>query len=167
MLVLSSFLIWAVIRSNLHQALAALAALAVGFMVGVVQFALPASDQANSARGISEEIKSLAVISQKPVGLYSPRWPHNEDVVYYLNLQLAIPRIPTEQTLRETVQKTGQISVVTDRSIFLDLKQSEEMGITLIREFRQPKKKSMYLLSVWMKGPGINTSAPDNRQDGR
>ncbi len=153
MIVLSIALIYSAVRSDIRRAFQTIGALAIGFAFGVVQFVLPAIDQAGSARQISEDIKAIATNSAQPIHSYSPRWPKNEDAIYYLNLPPALPRIPSEDALIEIVRETGHVSAVMDKTVLNDLRTRVDLTIDLVREFPRPRDKGMYLLTVQVKKP--------------
>ena len=139
-------LLYAVIRMKMPLALTTLAASSTLFMVGVVHLILPAIGQSASARSASHEIKALAQRSLDPVHLYTIGWPNNEDLIYYLTVEPALPRIPSEQSLIEAVRTSGKIVFVADKSHYRDLRQRRDLSLTLLQEFPQWRNKNLYLL---------------------
>jgi 4-amino-4-deoxy-L-arabinose transferase-like glycosyltransferase len=141
-------LLYAVIRSNMPAAATTLAASSILFMIGVVQMILPAIDAANSARDASRQIKALAQHSADPVHLYTNGWPNNEDVVYYLTVDPALPWIPSDQSLMKTIREDGKVVVVTDKSAYKDLSERKDLNVTMLQEYPQWRNKNVYLLAA-------------------
>lgn len=167
-LVLSGTLAHLALRSSAAKALVAFGGLAVAFLVGVVGFVLPAIDGATSARGISEEIKRLARESERPVRLYSSGWPKNEDLEYYLRTAPAVPQVESEEGLRDLVHRAGPVIVVTEQQRYAKLRQREDLAVSLLREFPQPRAKSFFLLSIGPRGAGsMADSVPPGRDEAR
>lgn len=141
-------LLYAAIRARLRAALAAVGALGVCLVVAVVLVILPAIDGAVSPRRITAEIKALAANGGSPVFLYAPGWPHNEDAVYYLKSQPALPGIETAEALTDLAGRKGAVTVVTDRPFFETLDRRADMAVGILREFQQPGNKNLLLVSV-------------------
>jgi hypothetical protein len=141
-------LLYAVIRSNMPAAATTLAASSILFMIGVVQMILPAIDAANSARDASRQIKALAQHSADPVHLYTNGWPNNEDVVYYLTVDPALPWIPSDQSLMKTIREDGKVVVVTDKSAYKDLSERKDLNVMMLQEYPQWRNKNVYLLAA-------------------
>ncbi|MBD0305595.1 MAG: glycosyltransferase family 39 protein [Nitrospiraceae bacterium] len=148
MLTLAVALIYSVARFRLRSAFHVTGVLAVGFAFGMVQFILPAIDQAGSAKRISQDIKLLAETSDPSLHLYTPQWPKNEDAVYYLNLPPSLPRLSSERELIDLVRERGQVSAVMDKPVFDQLRQRKDLIIEQTGEFHQPRNKSLYLLMI-------------------
>ena len=148
MIALALFLIFLLVKSQMRAALTTFGIMAAGFVLGVIHIVLPAIDESISAKRVGEEIKLIAKSSENPVVLYSPGWPNNEDVVYYLSLEPTLPRIGSEQALMDSVRKTGHLVVAVDKTRFIALHERSGLKTDLLREFRQPGKKSFYLLSI-------------------
>lgn len=139
------------VRSSVREALVTFAVLAVSYMVVMNAVVLPSIDQATSARRVSEEIKALAHTSPHPVHLYSRGWPRNEDLVYYLSREPGISRIVEEGALLDLVGQSGRALIVTDTKMLKSLKERSDLSVTVLRKFLQPRKKSVFLLSVQFK----------------
>jgi 4-amino-4-deoxy-L-arabinose transferase-like glycosyltransferase len=145
---------YAVIRMDMPVAAMALAASSILFMVGVVHIILPAIDATNSARDASHRIKTLAQHSADPVHLYTNGWPNNEDLIYYLTVEPALPWIPSDQSLMKAVRAGGTVVFVADKSGYRDLSQRKDLSVTMLQEFPQWRNKNVYLLSAREdKGP--------------
>ena len=145
---LAGLLLYAVFRSRLHLALATVGALAIGYMVLVVTYVFPAIDQAFSPRKITEEIKALAVEPTPALFMYFPGWPKNEDAVYYLKRDTVVSDLPSQEAVVEAVRKHGTIRVVTEEQHALTLQEKMGLVVERIREFQQPGRKHLLLLSV-------------------
>jgi hypothetical protein len=153
MLFMGTLLGYAAIRSKIRLALGIVGTLALFFAIAVVGLILPAIDDATSARRTSEMIKSFPRDPSQTLHLYTPRWPDNEDVVYYLNLEPALPRMSSEDMLLAKVREADHVLVVMDRSAFASLKDNPYLSIEAVHEFiqRQNKRrrnKNLYLLKV-------------------
>jgi 4-amino-4-deoxy-L-arabinose transferase-like glycosyltransferase len=158
--VLAMVLGYAAVRSKIKLALGTVAILAVVFSVGVVGLILPAIDAAGSTRRVSDTIKSFPRSSSETLYLYSPRWPGNEDIVYYLNLEPALPRLATEEMLLARVREAGQVLAVMDNTSFAALKARQDLSLEVVHEFPQLRNKDMHLLKVRL------AASPDLRQTG-
>ena len=141
-------LLYAVIRSRLRLALGTVGALAVGYVVLIVNYVFPAIDQAASPRKATEEIKILARDAQPALFMYIPGWPKNEDAVYYLKRDTVVPDLPNEDALIEAVRTRGAIRVIAEEQHALVLEGRSDMVTQRMREFRQPGRKHLLLLSV-------------------
>ena len=148
MLSLAILLAYAVIRSKIGLAVGTVGSLAAGFSIAVVGLLLPAIDEVSSARRASDTIKSFPRPSSEPLHLYSPRWPDNEDVVYYLNLEPALPRLASEEMLVAKVREAGHVLAVMDKTSFTTLNQKADVSVELIHEFPQRRNKNLYLLTI-------------------
>ena len=148
MLSLAILLGYAVIRSRIGLALGTTGSLAAAFSIAVVAFILPAIDEVSSARRASEAIKSFPRPLSEPLHLYSPRWPDNEDVVYYLNLEPALPRLASEDMLLTRVREAGHVLAVMDKTSFTTLNQNVDVSVELVHEFPQRRNKNLYLLKI-------------------
>ena len=145
---LSMLLLYAVIRSRLRLALGTVGALAVGYVVLIVNYVFPAIDQAASPRKATEEIKILARDAQPALFMYMPGWPKNEDAVYYLKRDTVVPDLPNEDALIEAVRTRGAIRVIAEEQHALVLEGRSDLVTQRMREFRQPGRKHLLLLSV-------------------
>jgi hypothetical protein len=147
-LALATLLVYAVIRPRIGLAVGTVGALAVSFSIGVVGLILPAIDEAGSARRSSDTIKSFPRPSSELLHLYSPRWPDNEDVVYYLNLEPALPRLASEDKLVARVREAGHVLAVMDKTSYRTLTQKTDLSLELVHEFPQRRNKNLYLLMI-------------------
>ncbi len=145
---LAGLLLYAVLRSRLYLALSTVGALAIGYMVLVVTYVFPAIDQASSPRKITEEIKTLAVETKPALFMYIPGWPKNEDALYYLKRDTVVPDLPSQEAVVEAVRKNGTIRVITEEQHAAALQGRAGLAIERIREFPQPSRKHLLLLSV-------------------
>lgn len=141
-------LLYALARSRARAALITLGVLAVTLVIGVVHFVVPAIDQAASPRQMVAEVTALATRAPGPVLLYAPGWPRNEDAVYYLKQEPAVQGVNTEEALVDAVSESGTIMVVTEEQHLGRLKQRRDLSIDLLREFQQPRRKNLLLLSI-------------------
>ena len=116
--------------------------------LGIVLIFLPAMDGEFSPRRVAAQIKTLAANGEYPVFLYAPGWPHNEDVIYYLTSEPALPEVETVDALEELASRLGAVTIVTDRPFLEGLSRQTGMAITIQREFKQPRKKNLLLVSV-------------------
>lgn len=157
---LATLLAYAVIRSTIKLALGTVGALAVSFSIAVVGLILPGIDDATSARRASDTIKSFPHNPSEPLHLFSPRWPDNEDVVYYLNLEPALPRLASEDMLMSKVREAGHVLAVMDNTSFATLKRKPDLALELVREFRQRRNKNLYILKITL------AAAADDREPG-
>jgi 4-amino-4-deoxy-L-arabinose transferase-like glycosyltransferase len=157
---LAALLAYAVIRSKIRLALGTVGALAVSLSIAVVGLILPSIDDATSARRASDMIKSFPHNPSEPLHLYSPRWPNNEDVVYYLNLEPALPRLASEEMLLARVREAGHVLAVMDRSSFTSLKNKSDLSIEPVHEFHQRRNKNLYILKIRL------AAAADDREPG-
>ena len=145
---LATLLVYAVIRSKIGLAIGTVGVLAISFSIAVVGFILPAIDAVSSARRASDTIKSFPRPSSEPLHLYSPRWPDNEDVVYYLNLEPALPRLASEDMLLARVREAGHVLAVMDKTSYKTLHQKTDVSVELVHEFPQRRHKNLYLLMI-------------------
>lgn len=148
MLTVATVLGYAAIRSKISLAIGTVGALAVLLSIAIVGIILPAIDKASSARRASDTIKSFPRQPLETLHLYSPHWPDNEDVVYYLNLEPALPRLASEDMLLARVRETGHVLAVMDRTSFTTLKQKADLSVELVHEFQQRRNKNLYLLTI-------------------
>ena len=148
MIGLGLILLYAMFRMQVPLALSALVATSVFFMVGIVHIILPAIDATNSARGASDQIKTLAQHSLDPVHLYTNGWPNNEDLIYYLTIEPALAWIPSEQSLTEAIRTLGKVVFVADKVAYRDLSQRSDLDLTMLQEFPQWRNKNVYLLAA-------------------
>jgi hypothetical protein len=111
---LAGLLLYAVLRSRVRLALGLVGALAVAYVVLVVNYVFPAIDQAASPRKAVEEIKTLALGTQPALFMYIPGWPKNEDALYYLKRDNVVPDLPSQDAVLEAVRTHGAIRVVTE-----------------------------------------------------
>jgi 4-amino-4-deoxy-L-arabinose transferase-like glycosyltransferase len=139
---------YAAVRSKVRLGLSTVGMLALVFSVGVVGLILPAIDAVGSARKTSDTIKSFPRNSSETLYLYSPSWPGNEDIVYYLNLEPALPRLPSEDMLLARVRETGHVLAVMDNTSFAVLKARQDLALELVHEFTQRRGKNMHLLKI-------------------
>ena len=146
LITLSLMLIYGAVRRHVVLALTTLAISSIVFMVGVIQIILPAIDHANSARDASHAIKAWARQSRIPVQLYAPGWPRNEDLVYYLTTDPALPRIASEQSLVEAVRVDGTVLFLADPGTVTKLNERGDLKLDVIQEFPQRRNKGLSLL---------------------
>jgi hypothetical protein len=139
-------LLYAVIRTKMPLVLTTLAASSIVFMIGVVHIILPAIDETGSARAASHEIKTLAQRSSDLVHLYTPGWPSNEDLIYYLTVEPAFQRIRSEQSLMEVIRATGKVVFLSDNSAFTKLSRRTDLSLAVLQEFPQRRNKGLYLV---------------------
>jgi 4-amino-4-deoxy-L-arabinose transferase-like glycosyltransferase len=152
MVSLGGLLLYAVIRSHLQFALGTVGALAIAYVVLVVGYVFPAIDEASSPRKVTEEIKSLAVQTQPSLFLYIPGWPKNEDAVYYLKRDNIVPDLPDQERVLEAVRAHGVIRVITEEQHAAALQQRIDLAVEKVREFPQPGRKHLLLLSLHGQG---------------
>jgi len=152
---LAGLLLYAVLRSRVRLALGMVGALAIAYMVLVVNYVFPAIDQAASPRKAVEEIKTLALGTQPTLFMYIPGWPKNEDALYYLKRDNVVPDLPSQDAVREAVRTHGAIRVVTEEQHAAALQAQPGLVVSTLQEFRQPGRKHLFLLSVQEQ-----TSAP-------
>jgi 4-amino-4-deoxy-L-arabinose transferase-like glycosyltransferase len=157
MLSLATLLGYAVIRSKISLAVGTVGALAVFFSIAVVGFILPAIDAAASARRVSETIKSFPRHPSETLHLYSPHWPDNEDVVYYLNLEPALPRLASEDTLLARVREESHVLAVMDKTSFTTLKHKPDLSLEPVHEFRLRRNKNLYILKIRLAASANNS----------
>ncbi len=145
---LAGLLLYAVVRSRVQFALNMVGALAVAYVLLVVNYVFPAIDQAASPRKATEEIKRLAVETQPALFMYIPGWPKNEDAVYYLKRDNIVPNLPNQEAVLEAVREHGAIRVVTEEPHAVSLQENVDLAIERVGEFPQPGRKHLLLLSV-------------------
>jgi 4-amino-4-deoxy-L-arabinose transferase-like glycosyltransferase len=145
---LSGLLLYAALRSRLRLALYMVGALAVGYVVLVVAYVFPAIDQASSPRKITEEIKALAKETTPALFMYIPGWPKNEDALYYLKRDSVVMDLPDQGSVVEAVRRSGPIRVITEEQHAAALDRQPGLVIERIREFPQPGRKHLLLLSL-------------------
>lgn len=144
------------VRSKIKLALGTVATLAIVFTFGVVGLILPAIDAAGSTRHASETIKAFPRSSSETLYLYSPDWPGNEDIVYYLNLEPALPRLGSEDMLRAKVHEVGHVLAIMDNTSLATLKARPDLSLEIVQEFPQRRNKDLHLLRIRL------TASPDN-----
>ncbi len=145
---MSAVLLYTLVRSRARTALMTLGVLAIVLVVGVVQVVIPAIDRASSPRQMVAEITALTARAPGPVLLYAPGWPKNEDAVYYLKQEPSVQGVNTEEALVHAVSKSGTVTVVTEEQHLRSLQQRADLSIDLLREFQQPRRKNLLLLSI-------------------
>lgn len=144
----SGLLIYAVIRSRLRLALSMVGALAIGYVVLVVSYVFPAIDQASSPRKVTEEIKALPVDNPPGLFMYIPGWPKNEDALYYLKRDAVLLDLPDAHAVKEAVRRHGTIQTVTEEQQLAVLRDSLGFAVETVREFQQPGRKHLLLVSL-------------------
>lgn len=147
-LLLAILLGFAAVRSKIRLALGTVGMLAVVFSVTVVGFILPAIDAVDSARRSSDAIKSFPRSGSETLYLYSPHWPGNEDIFYYLDLEPALPRLGTEVMLVARLRETDHVLAVMDNTSFAALKTRKDLSLELVHEFPQRREKNVHLLNI-------------------
>jgi len=150
---LAALLLYAVVRARMRLALGMVGALAVAYMVLVVNYVFPSIDQAASPRKAVEEIKTLALGTQPPLFMYIPGWPKNEDALYYLKRDNVVPDLPSQDAVLEAARKHGAIRVVTEEQHAAALQAHTGLVVGTLQEFRQPGRKHLFLLSVQEQTP--------------
>ena len=145
---LAGLLLYAVLRSRVRLALGMVGALAIAYVVLVVNYVFPAIDQAASPRKAVEEIKALALGTQPILFMYIPGWPKNEDALYYLKRDTVVPDLSSQDAVLEAVRKHGAIRVVTEEQHAAALQANAGLVVGRLQEFRQPGRKHLFLLSV-------------------
>lgn len=148
MVSLSGLLLYAVVRSRLRLALGTVGALAIAYVLLVVNYVFPAIDQAASPRKATEEIKALALETQPALFMYIPGWPKNEDALYYLTRDNVVPDLPSQDAVVEAVRTHGAIRLITEEQHAASLKERAGLVVEPLREFRQPGRKHLLLLSL-------------------
>jgi 4-amino-4-deoxy-L-arabinose transferase-like glycosyltransferase len=148
MIAVGLMLLYTAIRFNMPAAATVLATSSVLFMVGVIHLILPAIDATHSARDASRQIKALARQSADPVHLYTNGWPNNEDVVYYLTVDPALPWIPSHQSLLKAIREGGKIVFVADKTGYRELSERKDLRVTVLQEYPQWRNKNIFLLSA-------------------
>ncbi len=147
-LCVSGALLYAVVKARLHLALQLVGALAVAYVLLVVNYVFPAIDQAASPRKVTEEIKAAARDTGPAVFLYVPGWPKNEDALYYLKRDHVVPALPDPDAVRQVARERGAIRIITEERPMQTLQQSAGLQVEPLREFPQPGRKHLFLLSV-------------------
>jgi 4-amino-4-deoxy-L-arabinose transferase-like glycosyltransferase len=145
---LAGLLIYAAVASRLRLALGTVGALAIAYAVLVVAYVFPAIDQAFSPRKITEELKTLAAETTPALYMYIPGWPKNEDAVYYLKRDGLLLDLPDQDALTEVLRRHGTIKVVTEEQQMVFLRNTMGLAIEMIREFQQPGRKHLLLISL-------------------
>jgi len=148
MVSLAGMLLYAAITARLQFALRMVGVLAVAYMVLVVNYVFPAIDQAASPRKATEEIKSMAKEAGPAMFLYIPGWPKNEDAVYYLKRDQMVPDLQNPEAVLAAAHSNGTIRVITEENHAVILESRSDLATERIREFRQPSRKYLLLLSV-------------------
>lgn len=121
--------------------------------MGVVHLVLPAIDHVASAQQRSEKVKAFANNSAEPVFLYTPRWPDNEDAVYYMSLDPAVPSLRSEDVLAGSFGEAGHLLLVTDRTGLINFNQKPDLAVKVVREFPQhTRKRGFYLVAIHKDG---------------
>jgi hypothetical protein len=163
MAALALALLYAATRLNMSIGAAALAASSILFVVGVVHLIMPAIDATNSARDASRQIRRLAQHSADPVHLYTNGWPNNEDLIYYLTVEPALPWIPSADSFMKLLRTEGKVLFVADKIGYRELSQRKDVSVTLLQEFPQWRNKNVYLLSARVEESRIAETDPLNR----
>lgn len=139
---------YAAVRSKIRLAIGTVGILAIVFSVTVVGFILPAIDAADSARRSSDTIKSFPRSASETLFLYSPHWPGNEDIFYYLVLEPALPRLGSEDMLLARLREADHVLAVMDNTSFAALKTRQDLSLELVHEFSQRRDKNLHLLNI-------------------
>ncbi|WP_447600768.1 ArnT family glycosyltransferase [Nitrospira sp. Nam80] len=163
MAALALALLYAATRLNMSIGATALGASSILFVVGVVHLIMPAIDATNSARDASQQIKLLAQHSADPVHLYTNGWPNNEDLIYYLNVEPALPWIPSTHSFMERLRAEGKVLFVADKHGYRELSERKDVNVTLLQEFPQWRSKNVYLLSARVEESRIAETDSLNR----
>lgn len=145
---LAGTLLYAVAKARLRLALQLVGALAVAYVVLVVNYVFPAIDQAASPRKATEEIKTMAREAGPALFMYIPGWPKNEDALYYLKRDNVVPDLPNPEAVREAVRRQGPVRIITEEQHMQSLQQSAGLRVERLQEFPQPSRKHLFLLSV-------------------
>jgi 4-amino-4-deoxy-L-arabinose transferase-like glycosyltransferase len=163
MAALALVLLYAATRLNMSIGAAALGVSTILFVVCVVHLIMPAIDATNSARDASRQIKILAQHSADPVHLYTNGWPNNEDLIYYLNVEPALPWIPSADSFMERLRAEGKVLFVADKNGYRELSERKDVKVTLLQEFPQWRSKNVYLLSARVEESRIAETDSLNR----
>jgi 4-amino-4-deoxy-L-arabinose transferase-like glycosyltransferase len=145
---LAGLLLYAVVRSRLRLALGTVGALAMAYVVLVVAYVFPSIDQAFSPRKMTEELKLLARDTKPALFLYIPGWPKNEEAVYYLKRETVLSDLPNQEAVMEALRRYGTIKLVTEEQHMTFLRDNMGLPIETIREFQQPGRKHLLLISL-------------------
>ena len=149
---LSGLLLYAVIRSRQRLALSTVGALAIAYVVLLVNYVFPAIDLASSPRKAVEEINRLALDTQPTPFMYIPGWPKNEDALYYLKRDNVVQDLSNQEGVLEAVRQHGVIRVITEEQHMITLQERAGLAVEKLREFPQPGRKHLFLLSVRGQG---------------
>ncbi len=144
-------LAYAVVRSSMRATLTMFAVLSLGFIVGYVSLIRPTIEEAAGVKRTSEDVKAFTKTSPHPLVLYDSGWPPNEDLVWYLTLEPGLAKVETEDELVERTRAAEQVIVATFKKWLPPLRRRQELELTVIREFQQPRKKNLLLLAVRLK----------------
>ncbi len=144
----AAVLLYAVIRSRMDLALSMVGAVAIAYMITLVNLVFPAIDQAFSPRKVTEEINALAAGANPSLFMYIPGWPKNEDALYYFRRDRVLLDLPNREAVVEAVREHGTIRVVTEERHAVALRDIPGLTVERIREFRQPGHKHLLLLSL-------------------
>ncbi len=144
----SGAVLYAVLKARLHLALQLVGVLAAAYVVLLVNYVFPAVDQAASPRKATEDIKAMTTETSPRLFMYIPGWPKNEDALYYLKRDNVVPELPHPDAVREAVRQYGSVRIITEEQHMQFLQKLAWLRVERLREFPQPSRKHLFLLSV-------------------
>ena len=144
MLTLCGTLIWATWKEKKPVMFTTLIGVALGFTLGIVQFLLPAINQASSPKYVASQVRALAARNSTPIYYYGIT---KEDFSFYLNGTPAIPRIKTQKELIALAHHE-RILLVTDKEDAETLSQRNDLTIKTLEEYPQPRERNFLVLLI-------------------
>ncbi len=138
------------LKAKIKWSLSLFGVLAVGVMFGVNYLLVPAIDHGSSPKRVDKDIRDMT--SQADI----PRFQYGltqEDLIFYLNYQPPFPRLDSPASVHQMAQKFGKIFVVTDYNDLNQIKDYENLTMTVLREYPQPRQRNFFLISIESSTP--------------
>jgi len=150
MIGLNGWLLWQVISARLRMSLQIFGVLAVGWMLGIIGFLLPAMDAAASPRAMFQETKTLLPDPGEPILAFQHwNWRGDEDLYYWQYRHPGAGIIgwqkdfdQASRDLLRLVDKKGQVVIFMTPEQFAQFEGTHlDFEIERLRDFDRGKKK--------------------------
>ncbi len=150
MIGLSLWLLWQVVSSRIHMALNGLGIIAVGWMLGIIGFLLPAMDVAASPRTMFLETKAVLPHPDDPILAFQHwNWRGDEDLYYWQYRHPGAHIIAYQKKLSqasrdllEWVDQKGPVVIFMTPDQFAKLEGSQvKVKLERLRDFNRGKHK--------------------------
>ncbi|MGB0909050.1 MAG: ArnT family glycosyltransferase [Nitrospirales bacterium] len=148
-------LLYAVLKERGTTALKMVGVLAVGLMIGVVQFIVPGINAMASPKFIMTEVQSFLKDPRDPIQTFQHwNWRNDEDLYYWQHVHKRADIVgeglddqAALNALQERVETLGaRVFLMTEAQYQNIVRPASGISSTLVREFQRPKKKILLVL---------------------